>query len=103
MENGANRQTERENQMAELPISGLILKMAVPTIVAFLINSIYSLTDTYFVHFLGTNATAAVSVNASLDQLIMMAGSMLAMLPMIVLYLIFQRQFVEGIAGTGGK
>ena len=64
--------------MAEAPIPGLILKMAVPTIVAFLINSIYSLTDTYFVHFLGTNATAAVSVNASLDQLIMMAGSMLA-------------------------
>jgi len=73
-----NRQTQREALMAEAPIPGLILKMAVPTIVAFLINSIYSLTDTYFVHFLGTNATAAVSVNASLDQLIMMAGSMLA-------------------------
>ena len=73
-----NRQTQREVLMAEAPIPGLIFKMAVPTIVAFLINSIYSLTDTYFVHFLGTNATAAVSVNASLDQLIMMAGSMLA-------------------------
>jgi len=34
---------------------------------------------------------------------VMMAGALLAMLPMIVLYLIFQRQFVEGIAGTGGK
>ena len=33
----------------------------------------------------------------------LMAGSLLAMLPMVVLYLIFQRQFVEGIAGTGGK
>ena len=33
----------------------------------------------------------------------LMAGSLLAMLPMIVLYLIFQKQFVEGIAGTGGK
>jgi putative MATE family efflux protein len=53
--------------------------MAVPTIVAFLITSIYSLADTYFVSSLGTNATAAVSVNASLDQLIMMCGSMLAM------------------------
>lgn len=73
-----DRQTRRETLMAEAPIPGLIFKMAVPTIVAFLINSIYSLTDTYFVHFLGTNATAAVSVNASLDQLIMMAGSMLA-------------------------
>ena len=72
------RQNKRETLMAQAPIPGLILKMAIPTIVAFLINSIYSLTDTYFVHFLGTNATAAVSVNASLDQLIMMAGSMLA-------------------------
>jgi len=44
-----------------------------------LINSIYSLADTYFVSSLGTNATAAVSVNASLDQLIMMCGSMLAL------------------------
>ncbi len=60
------------------PISRIIPKMAVPTIVAFLINSIYSLADTYFVSSLGTNATAAVSVNASLDQLIMMCGSMLA-------------------------
>ena len=34
---------------------------------------------------------------------VLMAGSLLAMLPMIVLYLIFQKQFVEGIAGTGGK
>ncbi len=60
------------------PISRIIPKMAIPTIVAFLINSIYSLADTYFVSGLGTNATAAVSVNASLDQLIMMCGSLLA-------------------------
>lgn len=64
--------------MLEASIPKTIVKMALPTIVAFLINSIYSLTDTYFVHFLGTNATAAVSVNASLDQLIMMAGSLMA-------------------------
>ena len=60
------------------PISRVIPKMAIPTIVAFLINSVYSLADTYFVSSLGTNATAAVSVNSSLDQLIMMCGSMLA-------------------------
>ena len=60
------------------PISRVIPKMAIPTIVAFLINAVYSLADTYFVSSLGTNATAAVSVNSSLDQLIMMCGSMLA-------------------------
>ncbi len=60
------------------PMSSVIPKMALPTIIAFLINSIYSLADAYFVSGLGTNATAAVSVNGSLDQIIMMAGSMLA-------------------------
>ena len=76
--NGIDRQQRRRNMMMNDPIHRVIPKMAVPTIVAFLINSIYSLADTYFVSSLGTNATAAVSVNASLDQLIMMCGSMLA-------------------------
>ena len=34
---------------------------------------------------------------------VLMAGSLLAMLPMVVLYLFFQKQFIEGIAMTGGK
>jgi multiple sugar transport system permease protein len=34
---------------------------------------------------------------------VLMAGSMLAMIPMVILYLIFQKQFIEGIAMTGGK
>ena len=76
---GEQKQQDRKLMMLELPIHRVIPKMAIPTIVAFLINSIYSLADTYFVSSLGTNATAAVSVNASLDQLIMMCGSMLAM------------------------
>ena len=75
----AQSQEARRTMMLNEPISRVIPKMAVPTIVAFLINSIYSLADTYFVSNLGTNATAAVSVNASLDQLIMMCGSMVAM------------------------
>ena len=60
------------------PISKIIPKMALPTIVSFLINSVYSLADTYFVSSIGTNATAAVSVNSSLDQFIFMAGSLFA-------------------------
>ena len=34
---------------------------------------------------------------------VMMAGSLLAMVPMVVLYLLFQKQFIEGVAMTGGK
>ena len=75
---GTDLQQTRRNMMLRDPIYKVIPRMALPTIVAFLINSIYSLADTYFVSELGTNATAAVSVNASLDQLIMMCGSMLA-------------------------
>ena len=73
------QQEARKTMMLREPVWRVIPKMAIPTIIAFLINSIYSLADTYFVSSLGTNATAAVSVNASLDQLIMMTGSMLAM------------------------
>jgi len=76
--NGPNQEARRLMMLND-PISRVIPKMAIPTIVAFLINSIYSLADTYFVSSLGTNATAAVSVNTSLDQMIMMCGSMLAM------------------------
>ncbi len=78
MSKKAQSPEQRRNMLLNEPISTLIPKMAIPTIVAFLINSIYSLADTYFVSSLGTNATAAVSVNASLDQLIMMCGSLLA-------------------------
>lgn len=76
--NPSRSREQRASMMLNDPISKVIPKMAIPTIVAFLINSIYSLADTYFVSSLGTNATAAVSVNSSLDQLIMMCGSMLA-------------------------
>ena len=76
--NSMSRQERRSTLMANESIPRLIIKMSVPTIVAFLINSIYSLADTYFVSGLGDSATAAVSVNSSLDQLIMMCGSMLA-------------------------
>ena len=72
------RQQLRENMMLEGSLPRVITKMAFPSIISFLITSIYSLADTYFVSGLGESAQAAISVNASLDQIIMMAGSMLA-------------------------
>ncbi len=33
----------------------------------------------------------------------LMAASMLAFIPMVILYILFQRQFIEGIATSGGK
>ena len=37
------------------------------------------------------------------DFPVLMAGSLLAMLPMVLLYLVFQKQFIEGVSMTGGK
>lgn len=72
------RQDYRKTMMLTEPLPKIITRMAAPSIISFLITSIYNLADTFFVSSLGTNAMAAVSVNASLDQIIMMAGSMLA-------------------------
>ena len=33
----------------------------------------------------------------------LMASAVLAIIPMVVIYVIFQKQFVEGIATSGGK
>jgi len=74
-----SKQSARETMMMTEPVSKIIPKMALPTIVAFVITSIYSLADTYFVSSLGTNATAAVSVNTSLDNLIFMFASLFAL------------------------
>ena len=73
-----NKQELRKTRMINEPMSKLIPSMALPAIISFLITTIYNLADTYFVSFLGTNATAAVSVNASIDQVIMMVGSLFA-------------------------
>ena len=37
------------------------------------------------------------------DYPVMMAGAILAVVPMIAMFFVFQRQFIEGIALTGTK
>jgi len=39
----------------------------------------------------------------SVDYPQLMAGSLIAILPMLILFLFFQKQFVEGIATSGTK
>lgn len=67
----------KAKMLLEEPIHTLIPKMAIPTILAQLITTIYNLVDTYFVSSLGTNATAAVGVNASLEQGITLIGTLI--------------------------
>ena len=68
----------RGQMMLNENITTLIPKMALPTIIAQLITVIYNLVDTYFVSALGTNATAAIGVNSSLESVINMAATLLA-------------------------
>lgn len=69
---------QKRNYMLETPIPKLVTQMALPSIAAMIVSSAYNLADTVFVSQLGTNATSAVGVNSSIDQLIMMAGSLVA-------------------------
>ena len=68
---------ERRELLGSERISKLIPMMAVPTIVSQLITTIYNLVDTFFVSKLGTNATAAVGVNNSMERFIMMFATLI--------------------------
>ena len=71
------RKRKKKQMMLTENIRTLIPRMAVPTIMAQLITTIYNLVDTYFVSTLGTNATAAVGVNSSLERMITLIGSLI--------------------------
>ncbi|MDO4633785.1 MAG: carbohydrate ABC transporter permease [Eubacteriales bacterium] len=48
-------------------------------------------------------ALAKMQGQFSSDYPAMMAAAVLAIMPMVIIYIIFQKQFVEGIATSGGK
>ena len=68
------RQAKRRSLMIDSPMHKVIPKLAGPTIISFLIMTLYNLTDTFFVSKLGTSATGAVGVNFSLMSIIQTAG-----------------------------
>lgn len=74
-------------------------------------TAVFAYTDLMWPMIVNTDINAT-TLSAGLSSLngqfstnypVLMAGSLLAMLPMVVLYLIFQKQFIEGVAMTGGK
>lgn len=72
-----------ENQqyikMTQTPVSKLIPKLAVPTIISMLVSSIYNMADTYFVSQIGTSASAAVGVVFSIMAIIQAVGFTIGM------------------------
>ncbi len=53
---------ERQQMMLTAPVSRIIPKLAIPTIISMLITSIYNMADTFFVSQISTAASGAVGV-----------------------------------------
>ena len=53
---------QRSDMMLRQPISRVIPRLAVPTIISMLISAIYNMADTFFVSQIGTSASGAVGV-----------------------------------------
>lgn len=68
---------EKAQMLLNDPVEKVIWKMSIPTIIAQLITVIYNMTDTFFVSQLGTNATAAVGVNSTIENTINMVGMLI--------------------------
>lgn len=66
-------------KMTEQPVSGLILSLAVPTIISMMVTAVYNTADTYFVSQLGTSASGAVGIVMSLMGIIQSAGFLIGM------------------------
>ena len=61
-------------QLTTAPVPGLIMKLAVPTIISMLVTSFYNMADTYFVGKIDTQSTAAVGIVFSLMSFIQAIG-----------------------------
>ena len=69
---------DRTAMMLNGNIGNVVISMAIPSVIAYIINSVYSLTDTYFVSTIGESATAAVGVNSSLDTFVFLFSTAIA-------------------------
>ena len=50
-----------------------------------------------------TAFVSGILCNVFVCMAVLMAGSVLAIIPMIIIFVIFQKQFINGVALSGGK
>ena len=70
---------QRNHMLLCDPVSRVIPKLAVPTIISMLITNIYNMADTFFVSQLGTSASGAVGVIFSAMAIIQAVSFMIGM------------------------
>ena len=71
--------SENYKRMTETPVSSLIPRLAIPTIISMLVSSIYNMADTFFVSQLGTSASGAVGIVFSIMAIIQAVGFTIGM------------------------
>ncbi len=69
----------KQDPLAEKPIPGLIVSLAIPTMITMMVTSIYNMADAYFVSKLGTSASGAIGVVLSLMSIIQAVGFTIGM------------------------
>lgn len=62
------------DRLATAPIKSLVLKLAIPTMIAMAINNIYNMVDTYYVSQISQSASGAVGIVSSLMNVISTIG-----------------------------
>lgn len=60
--------------MTETPITQLVIRLGIPTIITMLVSSFYNIADTYFVGSLGTSASGAIGIVFGLMCIIQAVG-----------------------------
>ena len=79
MKEKQEKKQDQYDEMANAPISKIIPKLAVPTIISMLVTSIYNMADTFFVSQLGTSASGAVGIIFSAMAIIQALAFMIGM------------------------
>ncbi len=60
--------------MTTLPIPGLVIRLAIPTVISMLVTALYNTADTFFVSRLGTSASGAVGIVFSIMAIFQAIG-----------------------------
>lgn len=71
-----NNSDSQYKQMIETPIPKLIGSLAMPTVISMLVTNIYNMVDTFFVSRLGTSASGAIGITATLTLMLQAFGLM---------------------------
>ena len=61
-------------KMTAAPVPGLVIKLAIPTVISMLVTAIYNTADTFFVSRLGTSASGAVGIVFSIMAIFQAIG-----------------------------